>query len=251
MVPWTNEILLLIACAFSLAGFVKGVVGFGLPTVALAVMAIATGAVEAMVLMLAPSLVTNAWQALAGGHLKIILRRFWSFLLLMAAGILFASGLLAAADARALSGMLGIALVLYGAISLAGPQVPSPGRREIWLTPVVGLVNGIITGLTGTFVVPSVLYLQSLRLTPGLQVQAMGVFFFTATCVLGIGLAGHGLMGGSVSWLSIVAVAPALAGMWLGARLRKKLDAGRFRKVFFCAVTVVGGYLVVKGFVFA
>ncbi|MBT5433952.1 MAG: sulfite exporter TauE/SafE family protein, partial [Rhodospirillaceae bacterium] len=66
MVPWTNEILLLIACAFSLAGFVKGVVGFGLPTVALAVMAIATGAVEAMVLMLAPSLVTNAWQALAG-----------------------------------------------------------------------------------------------------------------------------------------------------------------------------------------
>ena len=39
MVPWTNEILLLIACAFSLAGFVKGVVGFGLPTVALAVMA--------------------------------------------------------------------------------------------------------------------------------------------------------------------------------------------------------------------
>ncbi|MBC6440022.1 MAG: hypothetical protein GDA49_06350 [Rhodospirillales bacterium] len=56
--------------------------------------------VEAIVLMLVPSFVTNVWQALAGGHPVAILRRFRLFLLPMAFAIRLASGLLAAADAR-------------------------------------------------------------------------------------------------------------------------------------------------------
>ena len=242
----TVGLLLLAPAVFLLAGFVKGVVGFGLPTVALAAMALATGPVEAMALMLAPACVTNAWQALAGDCLRTILGRFWTFLPPMTVGIWFASGLLADADAPLLSTLLGAALALYGGIGLAGLQAPRPGRAERWMTPAVGGVNGVVTGLTGTFVVPSALYLQALRMTPAMQVQTMGVLFFTATCALGLGLAGRGLVPESVSWLSAAAVAPALGGWWLGARVRRRLDEGRFRRVFFVAVTLAGAGLVAK-----
>ncbi|MBN33795.1 MAG: hypothetical protein CMM46_03285 [Rhodospirillaceae bacterium] len=250
MESWNPEVVALTVLAFLLAGTVKGIVGFGLPTVALAVMALVTGVLEAMVLILAPSFVTNARQALAGRDLAAILRRFWALLLLMAVGIWLGAGWLAESDAALVSGFLGLVLLLYGAVSLAGPQVPAPGHRERWLTPFVGLVNGVITGLTGTFVVPSALYLQSLRLTPAMQIQTMGVFFFGATCLLAVGLAGHGQITGSVSWLSLVAIAPALTGMWLGARLRARMDAARFRQVFFAAIVLVGAYLALKGFMF-
>ena len=53
------EIIAIIAVTFVLAGLVKGVVGFGLPTVALAVLTVTIGLKEAMVLMLVPAFVTN------------------------------------------------------------------------------------------------------------------------------------------------------------------------------------------------
>ncbi len=56
------ETLAIVAAAFVLAGFVKGVIGMGLPTVSLALLAIALGLKEAMALMLIPSFVTNVWQ---------------------------------------------------------------------------------------------------------------------------------------------------------------------------------------------
>ena len=53
---------------FTLAGFVKGVVGLGLPTVCLALLSVLTDLPSAMALMLVPSFVTNLWQASVGGH---------------------------------------------------------------------------------------------------------------------------------------------------------------------------------------
>ncbi|MYE82622.1 MAG: sulfite exporter TauE/SafE family protein, partial [Gammaproteobacteria bacterium] len=73
--------ILAIAGTFLLAGAVKGVIGLGLPTVSLAVLAVALDLPTAMALLLAPSFVTNVWQAVVGGHGRDLLRRIWLFLL--------------------------------------------------------------------------------------------------------------------------------------------------------------------------
>jgi uncharacterized membrane protein YfcA len=246
MESWNAEILLLIAGAFLLAGFVKGVVGFGLPTVSLVVLALSLGVVEAMALILAPAAVTNLWQALAGGHLVAILKRFWPLLAALCLGTWISAGWLAGADALFLSGGLGMLLVLYAAISLTDVALPAPGSGERWWTPAVGLVNGLITGLTGTFVVPSVLYLQALRLPADQLVQTMGVFFLTASLALSFGLAEHGLIDGDAPWLSAAGVIPALLGMALGARLRRWMHPDVFRRVFFVALLLLGAYMAVR-----
>ena len=66
---------LLVSAVFLLAGFIKGVAGFGLPTVTLGILALSRPLPEAMALMLVPALVTNIWQALAGPALWTALRR--------------------------------------------------------------------------------------------------------------------------------------------------------------------------------
>ncbi|RUZ51274.1 sulfite exporter TauE/SafE family protein, partial [Mesorhizobium sp. M7A.F.Ca.CA.004.05.2.1] len=55
-----------IGAVFLAAGFVKGVVGMGLPTVAMGLLAVTMPPAQAAALLLSPSLVTNLWQLFTG-----------------------------------------------------------------------------------------------------------------------------------------------------------------------------------------
>ena len=112
---------------FLIAGLVKGVAGFGLPTVAIALLALVRPLPEAMALMLVPSLATNLWQALAGGQLRAVAPRIGVFLACSALATFAAAGQLARADALVLSGVLGLILVA-SALALAAPSCRRPRR---------------------------------------------------------------------------------------------------------------------------
>jgi len=58
--------VLIITFTFLLAGVVKGVIGMGLPTVAMGLLALVMPPVQAVVLLVVPSFVTNGWQLVAG-----------------------------------------------------------------------------------------------------------------------------------------------------------------------------------------
>lgn len=245
---WTPEIVAIVIFAFLCAGTVKGVIGLGIPTVSLGILAATLGLKDGMALMLVPSIVTNIWQGLVGGHFKIVARRLWTLLAAASVGSWFGTGLLAAADADVLIGLLGILLCIYSAISLLTPQIPPPGQHEIWMSPVAGGVTGVIMGMTGTFFIPGILYMQALGMPRDVLVQAMGVTFGIATVALGVSLAGHGLLTVDLGLMSATALAPAAVGMVIGQRLRKRLPENAFRRVFFSALTVLGLYIVARSF---
>lgn len=240
--------ILVIAGVFLFTGFIKGVVGVGLPTVSLALLATIYGLAEGMVLMLVPAFVTNLWQAVVGGYLGASLRRFWHLLLLGALGTWFAAGVLAGADRLLLSGLLGIVLLIYSVFSLMTPPLPQPGRHERWLSPMVGAVGGIMTGLTGSFVVPGALYVQALGLPRDFLVQALGLCFTVFSLSLALGLGGHGLLPVNLGLMSLLGVPPALLGMLIGQRTRRHIPEDRFRRVFFAALSVLGCYLAARAF---
>lgn len=242
-VMWGPDLIAVVAASFLLAGLVKGLVGLGLPTIALALLATQIDLKEAIPLVLVPSLATNLWQTFSGGALKILAKRLWPLLLPACLTIWVGAGLLAQLDARLLSGLFGGLLCAYALVSVTGLQVPSPGKKEPWLSPLIGIVNGVITGLTGSFVFPSVLYLQALALSRDHLVQAMGLVFLVSTLAMAAALAGHALLPAEAGLLSGVALIPALAGMALGQRVRKRLPEARFRKIFFLALAALGAYL--------
>ena len=70
-------ILAAIAGAFLLAGFVKGVIGLGLPTVSIGLLGLLMTPAQAAAILVVPSLVTNVWQAVVGGGFLALARRLW------------------------------------------------------------------------------------------------------------------------------------------------------------------------------
>ena len=235
--------LLMVAAAFLLAGAVKGVIGLGLPTVSLALLTVALGLPQAMALLLVPSFVTNLWQAAVGGHSKALLRRLWLFLFMATATVWLGASALTRVDLDLLSALLGVLLVIYAGANLAGVRLAIDSRRERWLGPVLGVANGVLTGMTGSFVVPGVMFLQAIGLSRDALIQAMGMLFTASTLALALSLHGNGLLSAELGATSAAALVPALLGMALGQRLRKRLSEERFRQVFFFALLALGAYI--------
>lgn len=242
--------LIIIAATFVAAGFVKGVIGLGLPTVSLALLTLTFGLKDAMALMLIPSFITNVWQGAVGGHFVAMVKRTWLLLLASLPAIWIGAGVVARSDALVMAGVLGVMIFAYAALALWRVQIPQPGRHEKWMSPAIGAMTGIFTGLTGSFVMPAVLYMQALGLTRNELVQAMGISFSLSTLALGVALAGHSLLPTQLGVISAAALIPSILGMVLGAWVRNRLSEDRFRQIFFVALMVLGAWLALRPVVF-
>lgn len=246
---WTPATLALAAAIFLLAGLIKGIAGAGLPTVALALLALVIDLKVAIALLIVPALVTNIWQGLTGGALVPIAKRLAPMLLSAVIGIWIGVEILAVGDAKVLAGILGIVMFFYAGYSLATPQIRPPGPRlELWLSPPVGISTGILFGFTGSFLVPGVLYMQALGLKRDHFVQAMGIAFSFSSFVLWMFLAGNGLFSVQLGTVSAAACGPALIGMALGQRLRRGMSEALFRRAFFVTLLGLALYIVARAF---
>src|SRR4051812_28509485 len=111
-------IIAIASFAFVLAGFVKGVLGQGLPTVAVGLLSLIMSPGEAAALVVIPALLTNIWQGWVGASFWPLVRRLWPTLLASFAGTFVATwaglGLLTPEAAALARKVLGIALILYG-----------------------------------------------------------------------------------------------------------------------------------------
>jgi uncharacterized protein len=231
---------------FLIAGTVKGVIGLGLPSVSLALLTVATDLPTAMALLLAPSLVTNLWQALIGGNGRVILLRLWPFLLMATVTIWLGATALTRVDLPLLSALLGVLLVAYAAIDLGGLRLTVSRRHEVWVGPLAGSVNGVLTGMTGSFVVPGVMFLQAIGLSRDLLIQAMGMLFAVSTLALGFALHQSNFLTMQNGTLSLSALVPAIIGMIFGQRIRQSLSERVFRKVFFASLLALGAYIILR-----
>ena len=126
-----------IAAIFALAGFVKGMIGLGLPTIAVGLLSLFMPPAKAAALLIAPSLLTNLWQ-LTGPSFGALLRRLWSMLLGICVGSWLGGGLLTGAHAPQAAAALGVALMLYAIVGLAQTKLTIPRNAEAWLAPIVG-----------------------------------------------------------------------------------------------------------------
>lgn len=242
------ELLMFLFATFLAAGVVKGVTGMGLPTVAMGVLGTSMPPLTAAALLVVPSFVTNAWQS-SGPHTTALLRRLWPMMLCIFIGTLLGAALLTRADPRGSALGLGAALIAYSTYSLASPSLSVPARLEPWLSPLAGALTGVITGITGVFVIPAVPYLQSLHLEKDELVQALGLSFTVSTLALVAGLLLHGAFRVDQFGLSALAVVPALAGMHLGQRVRSRLSPRTFRLCFLGFLLLLGLELASRSFV--
>jgi len=240
------HVITIIALTFLLAGAVKGVIGLGLPTVSLGLLTAAFGLPQAMALLLVPSFATNLWQAITGGNGIAILKRIWPFLMMATVTVWIGATALTRVDVALLSMLLGLLLVAYAAIGLTGARLSIRPEQEVWVGPVIGTANGVLTGMTGSFVVPGVMFLQAIGLPRDMLIQAMGMLFTASTVALGLALQRNAILTSDLAILSAAAIVPAIAGMVGGQFLRKRLSEERFRRVFFVSLLALGAYIIAR-----
>jgi uncharacterized membrane protein YfcA len=225
-------LLAVIAVVFLLAGFVKGTIGMGLPTVAMGLLATRMPPAHALAIVIVPAIVTNIWQTFVGPYLRDIVRRLWPLMIGTVLGILSGGGLMTGPYAR------------YGTIvGLSKVRFSVSRQNEGWVGGIVGLITGVISAATGVQVIPSMPFMQAIGMEKDELVQALGVFFTTATVALAFNLTGAGLLNATVAIPGLVAMATAFAGMYIGQLVRSRMDADTFRRWFLIAMLLLGIYL--------
>lgn len=235
-----------IAAVFALAGLTKGIVGLGLPTISMGLLAVVMTPVEAAAILVLPSFVTNVWQMVAGPSLQTVVRRLWPMMLAVCLGTWSGAGLITGATVLYGTSLLGAALLLYALTGVASVRLTASKEQEPWLGPIVGAVTGVITAATGVFVIPAVPYLQAIGLEKEELVQALGLSFTVSTLALTINLAFVGALKTSLAGPAVGALATACAGMWIGQVLRLRMNPITFRRWFFVGLLLLGAYLVVR-----
>jgi len=235
--------LFLVGAVFLLAGFVKGVIGLGLPTVSMGLLAVTMQPNRALAIVILPAIITNIWQTFGGPYLRDIIRRLWPLMLCTFVGSLSNAGAMSGPHARFGMVALGLLLVIYAVIGLSQFRLHIARRNEKWVGAIAGFVTGAISASTGVQVIPSMPFMQAIGMEKDELVQALGVFFTVATLALSVNVSASGLVTATTAVPGVIALACSFAGMFLGQTLRSKLPTESFRRWFLVAMIFLGLYL--------
>jgi uncharacterized protein len=238
-----DSMLLLVAAALLLAGFIKGVLGLGLPTVSMGLLAVTMPPGRALAIIIVPAIVTNIWQTFVGPYLRDIMRRLWPLMIGTVIGIWLNAGLLTGPYAPYGTVTLGVLLVIYAIVGLSRFNFKVARRDEKWIGGIVGLITGVVSAATGVQVIPSMPFMQAIGMEKNELVQALGVFFTVATVALAFNLTTAGLLTAATALPAAVAMAAAFAGMFVGQAVRSKMQPDVFRRWFLIAMILLGLYL--------
>ena len=238
-----------VAGAYLLAGFVKGVIGMGLPAVVLGLLGLMVTPAQAAAILVVPSLATNVWQGLAGSELRALLRRLWPMFIGICIGTFIGALMLPRGNGEQATRWLGMVLAAYAVLGLFKVHFFVPPRAEGWIGLMVGVATGVISVATGVFAIPGVPYIQALRFERDRLVQALGLSFTVSTVALALALYHAGEIRLSLAWPALLALAAALVGMPFGQLVRGRIPPETFRLCFFVALLVLGTRLALRGLI--
>jgi uncharacterized protein len=239
-----ESLLIFITAAFVLAGFIKGVIGLGLPTVSMGLLAVTMPPSQALAIVIAPAIVTNIWQTFVGPYLRNIIIRLWPLMLGTAFGIWLNGDMLTGPYARYGTVILGVLLAIYATISLRKFTFRVAPSNEKWIGGIVGVITGVISAATGVQVVPSMPFMQSIGMEKDELVQALGVYFTVATLALAFNLTAAGLLSAATALPGVIALVASFVGMFIGQAVRTRMEPDTFRRWFLIAMIFLGIYLV-------
>ncbi len=227
---------------FLIAGVVKGLVGMGLPTIVIALTTLVLPLTEAIALIALPTIFSNVWQAAVGGNFRAILRRQWPLIVPLMIALYSTMWLVGQKGPNWAFLVLAAVLVLYSSLGLFRIRLHIHADLEKPLGPAIGVISGFVAGVVGVPVVPLMPYLQGLDIKPSELVQTLGVVLCATSLTLTASLLNFGLLDGSRAVVSAAAVVPAMAGMYVGQHIRRKLSIEQFRLAVFWALLLTGLY---------
>lgn len=242
------DLLIASATIMMFGGFVKGVIGLGLPLITVSLLSLFMPVQEVVGLLALPILFSNAWQAHKAGGMVEPIRRYWPLVVMAFVGLLFGVYLLVSVEPRYLYAMIG-GLVVVSCTAMLTKWAPRiEARHEKPVGCAIGLFAGVSGGISTVWAPPISIYLLMLGVKKEAFIRATGALFFIGqmpTVVLYL-LTGI-VHWGNVGW-SAALVVPAFAGMSMGKLLRDRIPQEKFRRVLLIALILLGVSLLNRAF---
>jgi uncharacterized membrane protein YfcA len=235
----TFVLIAAIAALFA-GGLAKGVLGVGLPMIALPLLYTSVPIREAVALMYGPVLVMNLWQTFQGGYFLIALKKFWPMMVAVAAGTWLGTKALVGIDSQTLQIVVGITVAGFSLVNLLQPKLTVPAKHALWLSIVVGLTGGFFGGLT-LFVGPAVImFMVALRVPKEEFIGTIALVYLLGIIPTGISYVAEGVLRAEHIVPTVIACVPVFFGMLFGQWIRIRINEDTFRKVLLVAMVLIG-----------
>jgi len=233
-------ILALIVGVMVLAGFVKGVTGLGLPLVSLGLLSIFIPIRDVLGIIILPLMLSNIWQVIEVRGTLAPIRRFWPMLVTMLIGLGIGAQLVVSLDPSYLYLVVGGMVTVFTALGFLHPAMRLPPKAEVPGGVVIGGLAGICGGLGGVWGPPISMYLLALDLKKDDFIGTVGLVWFLGAIPLGVFYTLNGILGAHNILYSAAACVPAIAGLWVGQHIRRRIPQESFRKVLMGTLFVIG-----------
>lgn len=235
-----------IAAAFVLGGLIKGLTGFGLPLVTIPVLSFLFPVSTAFLLTIFPMVLSNAYLLFRNEHTWPTLRRFSPLMIPMVFTLIFSTPLLVALDETILMASLGVVVTAFSLFNLSGLKLQINPLHERWISPVIGIIAGLVGGLTTLSGLPVLIYLVTLNLPINVFVTAVAIHFMVGGLVILIMLATFEVFTQPIAVLSTFTLIPLFLGLFVGQYLRSKVSQQFFRMAILIIFTAIGISLIIR-----
>jgi uncharacterized protein len=242
------NIIAAVVCSLIVAGFLKGIIGVGMPVVALPLLSLFIDIKSAAMLLSMPLILSNLPQALEGGKTSRCLMQLTPVLLGMIPGLVLGVRVLLALDANVAKVIAGVVLIGVGGLTLLAPKLDLQPRLVLPAGITFGFFGGILGGLAAMAGPLVFIFLLAKGLRGRAFTKEASLYLVVSSGLLALLLTASQAFRWRDVAVSTAAMAPVALGMVAGQQMRDKIAPETFRKLVLIAVIAAGAELLRHGF---
>ena len=238
-------IILIIILAVLAGGLIKGTLGFGMPMVALPIIAFTIPATTAMILLCAPIFLTNFLQIKFREGISSY--RFLPMFLFLVIGLIIGARLILEINLNTITQIIALSIIFAALVNCFGFKITNINdTHEKIITSIIGFGSGILGGLSTFYGPPMLAYIVAVDLPKEKFVRTVSTMYFIGSFPLYGSLIYYGFATKEDLLFSILLIFPAFLGQQIGTRIRDKINQKQFRTSILITLIILGISLFLK-----
>ncbi|MDA9114051.1 sulfite exporter TauE/SafE family protein [Alphaproteobacteria bacterium] len=238
-------IIIIIILAVLAGGLVKGTLGFGMPMVALPIIAFIIPPTTAMILLCAPIFLTNFLQIKFRQGVSSY--RFLPMFLCLIIGLIIGARLILEIDVKTITQIIAVSIIFAALVNCFGIKIKDINKNhENTITSLIGFGSGILGGLSTFYGPPMLAYLVAVDLPKEKFVRTVSTMYFIGSFPLYGSLIYYGFASKEDLIFSLILIIPAFIAQQVGTKIRDKFNQKQFRICILITLIILGFSLLVK-----
>jgi uncharacterized membrane protein YfcA len=237
--------LLVIVGIVLFASIVHGSIGFGFGMIATPVVAMFTDMQTTITYMLIPTMLTSLVAVQSEGNFFQALKKFWFIIFLMVVFSAVGTSFLLYINSDYFKLLLSIIIFIYLIQSTVNIQASFISKYQKASTYGLGIFGGMISGLTNVVAPLIIIYALELKYSKQDVIQLSNLcFLFTKIGQLLVFLS-FGAFSVQAFELSIMNIILVSLGLFLGLKIKKKIDQRFYAKILKVILFFTASFLVI------